>query len=168
MLKSNGGYKIIDLKSPNLYNDIESCIDKPLLITNIEIEGIEKNPIFANVLVDSGSYTFNAYDKKFIINSDNEVSIENTELYYNTIEIFNNDKSIYLVLNAIYNNNTIDTTKLRTLTPLSCNGVYNDNVVYKISNNIDGFNIIYGKGLFTVIALTTGMTLRVINSVKIK
>lgn len=81
MLKSNGGYKIIDLKSPTVYNDIESCIDKPLLFTNIEIDGIEKNPIFANVLVDSGNYTFNAYDKKFIINSNNEITIIDSDIH---------------------------------------------------------------------------------------
>ena len=97
MLKSNGGYKIIDLKSPTVYEDIESCIDKPILFTNIIIDNIEKNPIFANVLVDNGNYNFIAYDKKFIINSNNEINIIDSELHLYqhlmSIQLLNDEKN---------------------------------------------------------------------------
>ena len=91
MLKSNGGYKIIDLKSPTVYNDIESCIDKALLFTNIEIDGVEKNPIFTELLVSGNDYVFYAYEKEIRISQDNIVKysahISIPTIYNNIINV---------------------------------------------------------------------------------
>lgn len=101
MLKSNGGYKIIDLKSPTVYEDIENCIDKPLLITNIEIDGIEKNPIFPEMLISGSDYVFYAYEREIRINQDNIVQYNSYSkiptIYNNIVNIkFSSNQNITL------------------------------------------------------------------------
>lgn len=63
-----GGYKLIDLKDnkftvggngvtvKGIYNSIESSYNKPLILTGINIGGIERNDVFINFSYDSGSY----------------------------------------------------------------------------------------------------------------
>ena len=63
-----GGYKLIDLKDnkftvggngvtvKGIYNSIESSYNKPLILTGINIGGIERNDIFINFSVNSGNY----------------------------------------------------------------------------------------------------------------
>lgn len=79
-----GGYKLIDLKDSKLtvggngvtvkgiYNSIESSYNKPLILTGINIGGIERNDVFINFSDDSGSYAANisATEKITITNAD--------------------------------------------------------------------------------------------------
>lgn len=79
-----GGYKLIDLKDSKftvggdgitikgIYNSIENSYNKPLILTGINIGGIEKNDVFVDFAVDSGSYVANisATEKITITNSD--------------------------------------------------------------------------------------------------
>ena len=88
MQKSNGGYKIIDLKSKTIFNDIESNYRKALLFTNIEIDGVEKDDVFASVSVEYGEYVLGIYGKKFRITSNNEIFISDNELYLNIVTIY--------------------------------------------------------------------------------
>lgn len=79
-----GGYKLIDLKDnkftvggsgitvKDIYNSIESSYNKPLILTGINIGGIERNDVFINFSDDSGSYVANisATEKITITNAD--------------------------------------------------------------------------------------------------
>ena len=79
-----GGYKLIDLKDSKLtvggegvnvkgiYNSIENSYNKPLILTGINIGGIERNDIFINFSYDSGNYVANisATEKITITNAD--------------------------------------------------------------------------------------------------
>lgn len=96
MLKSNGGYKIIDLKSPTIYNDIESNYGKALLFTNIEIDNVEKNDVFASVEVESGKFIVYLYDRKITIDNDNNVIIENSDKHLYMITFNYSDTYINL------------------------------------------------------------------------
>lgn len=79
-----GGYKLIDLKDSKLtvggegvtvkgiYNSIENSYNKPLILTGINIDGVEKNDVFINFANNSGSYVANisATEKITITNAD--------------------------------------------------------------------------------------------------
>lgn len=79
-----GGYKLIDLKDSKftvggdgftikgIYNSIENSYNKPLILTGINIGGVEKNDVFADFAVDSGNYVANisATEKITITNAD--------------------------------------------------------------------------------------------------
>lgn len=79
-----GGYKLIDLKGTKLtvggdgvtvkgiYNSIENSYNKPLILTGISIGGTERNDIFIDFTVVSGSYVANisATEKITITNAD--------------------------------------------------------------------------------------------------
>lgn len=65
-----GGYKLIDLKDSKLtvgdgvtvkgiYNSIENSYNKPLILTGINIGGVERNDVFIDFADDSGSYVAN-------------------------------------------------------------------------------------------------------------
>lgn len=67
-----GGYKLIDLKDSKLtvgseggvtvegiYNSIKNSYNKPLILTGINIDGIERNDIFIDFAVVSDSYVAN-------------------------------------------------------------------------------------------------------------
>lgn len=79
-----GGYKLIDLKDSKLtvggegvtvkdiYNSIENSYNKPLILTGINIGGIEINDVFIDFSDDSGNYVANisATEKITITNAD--------------------------------------------------------------------------------------------------
>ena len=79
-----GGYKLIDLKDnkftvggngitvKGIYNSIENSYNKPLILTGINIGGVEKNDVFVDFADDSGSYVANisATEKITITNAD--------------------------------------------------------------------------------------------------
>lgn len=79
-----GGYKLIDLKDSKftsggdgitikgIYNSIENSYNKPLILTGINIGGVEKNDVFVDFNDDSGSYVANisATEKITITNAD--------------------------------------------------------------------------------------------------
>lgn len=79
-----GGYKLIDLKDNKLtvggnevtvkgiYNSIENSYNKPIILTGINIDGVERNDIFIDFVVDSGNYVANisATEKITITNAD--------------------------------------------------------------------------------------------------
>lgn len=79
-----GGYKLIDLKDSKLtvsgdgvtvkgiYNSIKNSYNKPLILTGINIDDVEKNDIFINFAYVSGNYVANisATEKITITNAD--------------------------------------------------------------------------------------------------
>ena len=79
-----GGYKLIDLKDNKLtvggdgvtvkgiYNSIKNSYNKPLILTGINIGGIERNDIFIDFAVNSGNYIANisVTEKITITNAD--------------------------------------------------------------------------------------------------
>ena len=83
--KNMGGYKIIDLKNKSItttgvtidgiYKEIEGSYRKPLLLTHIVINGVEKNDAFVNVVVQTSIYKFSLYGYSWEINSSNVVKI---------------------------------------------------------------------------------------------
>ena len=83
--KNMGGYKIIDLKNKSItttgvtidgiYKEIEGSYRKPLLLTNIVINGVAKNDAFINVIVQTSIYKFSLYGYSWEINSADLVKI---------------------------------------------------------------------------------------------
>lgn len=74
MTKGNGGYVIISLKSPTIYEDIEANLYKPILLTDIVIDGVEKNDVFTQVRVENSALIFdNIYGKEVDVSDDNVV-----------------------------------------------------------------------------------------------
>ena len=73
-----GGYKLIDLKDAKftvggegitvngIYNSIEASYNKPLVLTGINIGGVERNGIFVDFADDSGNYVANISTKETI------------------------------------------------------------------------------------------------------
>ena len=73
-----GGYKLIDLKDSKftvggagitikgIYHSIESSYNKPLILTGINIGGVERNDIFVDFADDSGNYVANISTKESI------------------------------------------------------------------------------------------------------
>lgn len=80
-----GGYKLIDLKDNKLtvggngvtvkgiYNSIKNSYNKPLILTGINIGGIERNDVFIDFNVVSGNYVAN-------ISSTEKITITNADL----------------------------------------------------------------------------------------
>ena len=74
--KYNGGYVIISLNDENIYEKIERNLYKPILLTDIVINGIEKNDVFTTAYVEGTNIVFkDIYDKDITISNDNSVSI---------------------------------------------------------------------------------------------
>ena len=78
-----GGYKLIDLKDSKLtvgegvtvkgiYNSIKNSYNKLLILTGINIDGIERNDVFIDFAVNSVNYVANisATEKITITNAD--------------------------------------------------------------------------------------------------
>lgn len=79
-----GGYKLIDLKEnkftvggegitvKGIYNSIKNSYNKPLILTGINIGGVERNDVFIDFAVNSGKYVANisATEKITITNAD--------------------------------------------------------------------------------------------------
>ena len=79
-----GGYKLIDLKESKLtvggggvtvkgiYNSIKNSYNKPLILTGINIGGVERNDVLINFSVNSGNYVANisVTEKITITNAD--------------------------------------------------------------------------------------------------
>lgn len=83
-----GGYKLIDLKDSKItvdvqgvtvkgiYNSIKNSYNKPLILTGINIGGVERSDVFIDFSVVSGSYVANiSTTEKIIITSADLVTI---------------------------------------------------------------------------------------------
>lgn len=80
-----GGYKLIDLKDNKLtiggdgitvkgiYNSIKNSYNKPLILTGINIGGVERNDIFIDFAFNSGNYVAN-------ISPTEKITITNADL----------------------------------------------------------------------------------------
>lgn len=80
-----GGYKLIDLKDSKLtvggdgvtvkgvYNSIKNSYNKPLILTGINIGGVERNDIFIDFAFNSGNYVSN-------ISPTEKITITNADL----------------------------------------------------------------------------------------
>lgn len=112
-----GGYKIIDLKGidvtqstmmiEGIYESIESNYGKPLLISGIVIDGVEKDDVFVQATLNGTAYEFEIYGYTFQVQDTNAVKGEKTfieitfpqnptatgsrrkSLYTNEVEILN-------------------------------------------------------------------------------
>lgn len=83
----NGGYKIIDLHDNNLtavstiikgvYEDIKNSYRKPLLLSGIVIDGVEKNDAFVVAEAGVGSYVIKYGEKVITITSEDGVTVAN-------------------------------------------------------------------------------------------
>lgn len=74
--KYNGGYVIISLNDEDIYEKIERNLYKPILLTDIVINGIEKNDVFTTAYVEGTNIVFkDIYDKDITISDDNSITI---------------------------------------------------------------------------------------------
>lgn len=127
-MSKKGGYKIIDLKNNDLtssntidgiYDAIEGNYGKPILLSGIVIDSVEKDDIFVNVEVSGSDYIIKAYDRTITITSSDVVtSVEGgNHLYeYNIILEFDNKNvtTQYVYFTLLSNKNlelTLDNVK---------------------------------------------------------
>lgn len=82
-MSRKGGYKIIDLKGldfssniviDGIHEDIEDNYGKPLLFSGIVIDGVEKDDVFANVVVNGDGYDVTLYGQTLHISNVDVVS----------------------------------------------------------------------------------------------
>lgn len=74
--KYNGGYAIISLNDEDIYEKIKRNLYKPILLTDIVINGVDKNDVFTTAYVEGTNIVFkDIYDKDITISNDNSVSI---------------------------------------------------------------------------------------------
>ena len=97
MKNYKGGYKLIDLEKNDMlsievgvvikgiHKAIESSYGKPLLLTGIVIDGVEKNDVYIEELkVVDGSFVFKAYGYEITI--DDEDNVEAVEIHVPVIK----------------------------------------------------------------------------------
>lgn len=81
-----GGYHIINLKDQplsaeaviikGLYNDIEGSYRKPLLLSGIIIDGVEKPDTYVTATIaEGGNISISAYGKTITVTSEDAVTI---------------------------------------------------------------------------------------------
>lgn len=111
-----GGYKLIDLEKVDMleievgviikgiHKAIESSYAKPLLLTGIVIDGVEKNDVYIEELkVVDGSFVFKAYGYEITINDEDNVeaveihvpvkkSITSSETTYDLLTVEDGDE----------------------------------------------------------------------------
>lgn len=101
-MSRKGGYKIIDLKGldfssnkviDGIYESIKDNYGKPLLFSGIVIDGVKKDDVFANVVVNGEGYDVTLYGQTLHISNVDVVSLNE----WSTIN-FNYDE-----LNALVN-----------------------------------------------------------------
>lgn len=82
-MSRKGGYKIIDLKGldfsssmviDGIHESIEDNYGKPLLFSGIVIDGVEKDDVFANVVVNGDGYDVTLYGQTLHISNTDVVS----------------------------------------------------------------------------------------------
>lgn len=82
----NYGYKAVSLKNVNLtsaeaqtvngiFESLETTYSKPILLTDIIIDGVEKNATFIELILSSGNLTFTIYGRNITVTEDDSVSI---------------------------------------------------------------------------------------------
>lgn len=109
-----GGYAIISLKSPTIYEDIETNLYKPILLTDIVIDDIEKNDVFSMVRVEDTTLIFdNIYGKQISINDDNVVEYNvqpsnESKMYNYMVGVTDVDKSSSIIFGCILNKKFTD------------------------------------------------------------
>lgn len=82
MLK--GGYQIVDLHGealtdsaviiPGIYENIEGNYQKPLLLSGVHVDGMERADVFAPAIIDGGNFTFAVYGGTITVTSDDAVT----------------------------------------------------------------------------------------------
>lgn len=82
-----GGYKIIDFKDAPLktggeaitiggiYDTVEASYRKPLLLSGLNIDGVEYNDVYAAPTISGSNYVFTAYGKTITITNADAVSV---------------------------------------------------------------------------------------------
>lgn len=113
-----GGYKIIDLKNNDLtssntidgvYDAIEGNYGKPILLSGIVIDGVEKDDIFVNIEVSGSDYIIKAYDRTITITSSDVVtSVEGgNHLYFYKMDFTDTDTTDDITL-YVYSNGKLE------------------------------------------------------------
>lgn len=122
--KYNGGYVIISLNDEDIYEKIERNLYKPILLTDIVINGIEKNDVFTTAYVEGTNIIFkDIYDKDITISNDNSVSIGDNGKHLYEYEFTHNDKTICFKAFLLTNKSDLSTDNLHNF--------FNENVNLK-------------------------------------
>ena len=84
-MSKNGGYKIIDLRGrpltgdaqtiPGIYEEIEGNYYKSLLLSGVNVGGVERPDLYTGASLSGANYTFSAYGYTITITADDEVTV---------------------------------------------------------------------------------------------
>ena len=157
--KYNGGYAIISLNDEDIYEKIERNLYKPILLTDIVINGIEKNDVFTTAYVEGTNIVFkDIYDKDITISDDNSVKIDDNgkHLYRHDIVLMHHNKNSFLrnigddigyiynisFIITIFNNNSNEYANYDEIQNALTNGQYT-----YLDPSIAYFNMAYGLSL---------------------
>ena len=160
--KYNGGYVIISLNDEDIYEKIERNLYKPILLTDIVINGIEKNDVFTTAYVEGTNIVFkDIYDKDITISDDNSVTIgDNGKHLYRYIFYFSDCITECLCNKPFSRLNTeiiaISVNKTTELTPSECKEII-DNLQSYVSNG--DLPVLYTCDILSTPYLYLGSTL---------
>lgn len=84
-----GGYKIIDFNDApfvtggstitinGIYDAVKGSYRKPLLLSGLNIDGTDRNDVYATPTISGSNYVFTAYGKTITITNADAVSVTN-------------------------------------------------------------------------------------------
>ena len=145
--KYNGGYVIISLNDENIYEKIERNLYKPILLTDIVINGIEKNDVFTTAYVEGNNIVFkDIYDKDITISDDNSVSIDDNGKHLYEYVYTHNYEGVYFKAFLLTNKSDLTIDNLLNF--------FNENVSFEfqacgyqyVGNEVHLINTIYFDG----------------------
>lgn len=129
-MSRKGGYKIIDLKGldfssnmviDGIHESIEDNYGKPLLFSGIVIDGVEKDDVFVNAVVNGDGYDIKLYNGTLHISNIDVVSYSSDTIYHT----FTQDNPGYTLLpNKKYIFNGGETQEDLSLDMEDCLGVF--------------------------------------------
>lgn len=111
--KYNGGYVIISLNDEDIYEKIERNLYKPILLTDIVINGIEKNDVFTTAYVEGTNIVFkDIYDKDITIGDDNSVTIGDNGKHLYEYVYSHEERDVYFKAFLLTNKSDLDIDNL--------------------------------------------------------
>lgn len=180
-----GGYKIIDLKGidvtqsammvEGVYESIESNYGKPLLISGIVIDGVEKDDVFVQATLNGSAYEFELYGYTIQVQDTDAVGVKNIIVLEDpttstTINLKNGDW-YYLKDMHEWKNNTNYTFRFNNVKGISFNEIGYDPSL-DVNSIFEEYSFIYEDGIvktyFNFVTATStqeGVVLSVINNI---
>ena len=155
-MSRKGGYKIIDLKGldfssnkviDGIYESIEDNYGKPLLFSGIVIGGIEKDDVFANVVVNGDGYDVTLYGQTLHISNIDVVSYKRDVTKLDTFV----ETTLMTLPNGVYRVDVLTNTEYEANKPIILIGELEE--VDSVSNSSSSSSIAFNTNTQDVVCI---------------